>query len=116
MKKYLYRGQIITASTRKEAVEIIAKKWTLQKGDRVGVSVETLCKLDKSGRTDLGYFLNKSLKYLKDKNGTVLCMDGETCVVKLVDDLGNVILVNDNGECNTSFALSKKESEVAIFK
>lgn len=58
---------------------------------------------------DEGYYDLQTLEI-----GTV-CMDGEECEI-LSDNKGIVILVNNNGECNCQFKLTKEEFETAILK
>lgn len=47
---------------------------------------------------------------LYDEGRTLVCMDGETCIVKSVDEDG-AVLANANGEADALFRLSWNEFE-----
>lgn len=119
MKPYSYKGQVITASSKQEAIQkIIAKTGDFKVGEKVTVSLETLYKETKKHKTTFGYTIDTSEKGyydLKDKFGNTVCMDGETCEVKTISGLGDLILINRDGEKETTFTLSKKEAGICIF-
>lgn len=95
-----------------------AKTGDFKVGEKVTVSLETLYKETKKHKTSFGYNIDTSEKGyydLKDKFGNTVCMDGETCEVKTISGLGDLILINRDGEKETTFTLSKKEADICIF-
>lgn len=118
-KQFYYKGQTITASCKEEAIkQIIAKTGDFKVGEKVTVSLETLYKETKKHKTAFGYTIDTSEKGyydLKDKFGNTVCMDGETCEVKTISGLGDLILINRDGDEETTFTLSKKEADTCIF-
>lgn len=116
-KVFAYHGQVITASSKQEAIKKIVATKKFKKGDKVGVSIKILYDSTKKHKTDFGYIIDTSEKGyydLKDKFGNIVCMDGEECTVKTISKLGDIIFTNNDGEKETSFTLSKKEVDTCV--
>lgn len=79
-------------------------------GRKVCVSVQSL---HASGSIEKGFIVsdeNEAYFDLYDEGRTLVCMDGETCIVKSVDEDG-AVLANANGEIDALFRLSWNEFE-----
>jgi hypothetical protein len=116
-KVFAYKGQIITANSKQEAIQQIVAGKKFKPGNEVGVSIKILLDTTKKHKTDFGYNIDTSEKGyydLKYKDGQVLCMDGEVCTIKSIDKDGNMTLINNNGVDETEFTLSKKEVDICV--
>lgn len=118
-KVFAYNGQVITASSKQEAIQKIINK-QFKPGIEVGVSLKTLWEETKKHKTDFGYLLDTKEKGYYDlkfpADGQILCEDGEKCTIKSINNKGDITLLNNNGIDETEFTLSKKESDIALFR
>lgn len=92
----------------------------LKEGQKVTVSVQALYDSGiplEYGRIevendDSGKVVNYCDIYNED--GELACMDGETCIIEQIGTV-SITLVNNYGESTVLFALTKKESDIAIY-
>lgn len=89
-----------------------------RKGQKIGISLSELYKY--SSDISCGYIDHDDddgedgYYDLYNRDGEVVCMDGETCIIKDVLDYG-LVLINDDGLTPKEFTLNYAEIGVAVF-